>query len=97
MPSRLRRSAPASLPVSVIGRLAVSKVYAGQGIGASLLADALRRIAIASQNIGMAAVVVHAKDDAARAFYLGCAEFIEHPASSRMLYLPIETLVAALS
>lgn len=69
----------------------------GKESGASLLADVLRRLAIASQNIGMAAVVVHAKDDAAQAFYLRCAEFIEHPAGSRVLYLPIETLVAAFS
>jgi hypothetical protein len=41
------------------------------------------------------AVLVHAKDDRARAFYLACAEFIEHPADSRILFLPIETVVAA--
>lgn len=96
-PGKLRRNAPDGLPVSIIGRLVVSKAHAGQGIGTSLVADALRRIAIASQNIGMAAVMVHAKDAAARAFYQKCAEFVEYPAGSRILYLPIETLVAAFS
>ena len=45
----------------------------------------------------MAAVLVHAKDDAAKRFYMRCAEFIEYPADSRTLFLPVETLVAASS
>lgn len=94
-PGKVRRNAPDSIPVSVIGRLAVSRDHAGQGLGADLLADALRRIAVASQSIGIGAVLVHAKDDAAKRFYLKCAEFIEYPADSRTLFLPIETVMAA--
>jgi GNAT superfamily N-acetyltransferase len=94
-PGKLRRNAPDSIPISVIGRLAVSRDYAGKGLGADLLADALRRIAVASESIGIGAVLVHAKDDRAKAFYLACAEFMEHPADSRILFLPIETVVAA--
>ena len=96
-PGKVRRNAPDSVPVSIIGRLAVDRAYAGRGLGADLLSDALRRIAAASQTIGMAAVLVQAKDDKAKAFYLACAEFIEFPAESRSLFLPIETLVAAFS
>ena len=95
-PGRLRRNAPDAIPVSVIGRLAVSREHAGKGLGADLLADALRRIAVASQSIGSGAVLVQAKDDAAKRFYLACAEFVEYPADSRILFLPIETVVAAL-
>lgn len=94
-PGRVRRNAPDTIPVSVIGRLAADRDYAGRGVGADLLADALRRIAVASQTIGIAAVLVHAKDEAARRFYLRCAEFIEYPEDSRSLFLPIETVVAA--
>ena len=97
VPGKLRRNAPETVPVSVIGRLAVDRAYSGMGLGASILSDALRRIAIASQSIGIGAVLVHAKDDDAREFYMKCAEFTEHPAGSRVLYLPIETLVAAFS
>ena len=93
-PGKVRCNAPDAVPVSVIGRLAVAKDYAGQGLGADLLADALRRIAIAAQSIGIAAVLVQAKDDSARRFYMACAEFIEFPGDSRTLFLPIETLVA---
>ncbi|MDK9724941.1 MAG: GNAT family N-acetyltransferase [Sterolibacteriaceae bacterium MAG5] len=95
VPRKLRRNAPDSIPVSIIGRLAVSKEYAGKGLGADILSDALRRIAVASQNIGIGAVLVHAKSDAAKRFYMKCAEFVEYPADSRTLFLPIETVIAA--
>lgn len=94
-PGGIRRQAPDPIPVSVIGRLAVSRHYAGQGLGADILSDAFRRIAVASQTIGIAAVLVQAKDDSAKRFYMACAEFIEFPADSRTLFLPIETVVAA--
>lgn len=94
-PGRVRRNAPDAIPVSIIGRLAVDRGHAGRGLGADLLSDALRRIAAASHSIGVAAVLVQAKDEAARRFYLRCAEFIEYPADSHTLFLPIETVVAA--
>jgi GNAT superfamily N-acetyltransferase len=94
-PGRVRRNAPDTIPISVIGRLAVSREHAGKGLGADMLADALRRIAVASQTMGIGAVLVHAKDEAAKRFYMRGAEFIEYPADSRTLFLPIETVVAA--
>jgi GNAT superfamily N-acetyltransferase len=96
-PGKLKRNAPDTIPVSIIGRLAVSRNYKGKGLGADLLSDALRRIAVASQSIGIGAVLVHAKDDAAKRFYMGCAEFMEYPEDSRILFLPIETVIAAFS
>lgn len=96
-PSKIRRNAPQTIPVSIIGRLAVSRTHAGRGLGADILADALRRIAIASQSIGIGAVLVHAKDETAKRFYMRCAEFIEYPVDSRTMFLPIETVLAALS
>lgn len=95
-PGKLRRNAPDTIPVSILGRLAVCKSHPGQGLGASLLADAFRRIGHASKSIAIAAVLVQAKDDAARQFYSACAEFIEYPDNSRTLFLPIETILDAL-
>ena len=95
-PGRVRRNAPDAIPVSILGRLAVDRAHAGKGLGAELLADALFRIAAAAQSIGIAVMMVQAKDDAARRFYLACAEFIEYPDDSRTLYLPIETVVGSL-
>lgn len=96
-PGKVRRNAPDVIPVSVIGRLAVNRDHAGKGLGTDLLSDALRRIALASQSIGIGAVLVQAKDEAAKRFYLRCAEFLEYPEDSRTLFLPIETVIAGFS
>ncbi len=96
-PGKIRRNAPDTIPVSVIGRLAVSRDHAGRGLGVGILSDALRRIAVASQSIGIGAVLMQAKNEQAKHFYVSCAEFIEYPADSRTLFLPIETVIAAFS
>jgi GNAT superfamily N-acetyltransferase len=95
-PGELRRNAPDAVPVSVIGRLAVDRAYAGRGLGADILSDALRRIAVAAQSIGIAAVLVQTKDDRAKRFYLACAEFVEWPEDSRVLWLGVETVAAGI-
>jgi GNAT superfamily N-acetyltransferase len=94
VPGKLRRNAPDSVPVAVIGRLAVDRAYAGRGLGADLLADALRRIAGAAGVIGIAAVLVQAKDEKGRkAWYLRRAEFMAFPDEGRVLWLPVEAVV----
>ena len=47
-PGKVRRNAPDVIPISVIGRLAVSRSHAGKGLGADILSDALCRIAAAT-------------------------------------------------
>jgi GNAT superfamily N-acetyltransferase len=56
------------LPVILIGRLAVDRRYRGQGFGEVILGDAIRRCQ-AQHEVAAMAVVVEAKDDAARSFY----------------------------
>lgn len=50
-----------------MGRLAIARRFAGQGLGAALLADALTRALRAE--IPAFALIVDAKDDKAAAFY----------------------------
>ncbi len=57
------------IPVVLLARLAVDRSVQGQGVGQALLKDALIRSAGAASAIGARAVLVHAKDDQARAFY----------------------------
>lgn len=57
------------VPVILLARLAVDRSEQGQGLGKGLLKDALLRCAQAADIIGCRAVLVHAKDDAAKAFY----------------------------
>ncbi len=71
LPENMRRHLPRYriLPAAIIGRLAVDRRYQRQGLGALLLMDALHHCLRTSKEIGFFAVMVHAKDDSARAFY----------------------------
>jgi GNAT superfamily N-acetyltransferase len=94
-PKAMRRGMPATLPIMLIGRLAVDKQYQGQGIGKALLKDALQRILNATKDVGARAVVVHAIDDEAALFYKQYG-FKAFPTDSRTLFLSIAEIAAAL-
>lgn len=96
VPGRLRRNMPDPLPVMIVGRLAVDRSRQRRGLGKALLKDALLRIAQAAAIVGLRAVVVHAIDSEAEAFYRQFG-FIEYPTTSRVMFLPIETLAAVLA
>ncbi len=69
-PERLRKGlARHAVPVVLIARLAIDHTWQGKGLGAALLLDALRRVLGAADIVGVRAVMVHAKDEAARRFY----------------------------
>jgi GNAT superfamily N-acetyltransferase len=93
LPENLTKRLPRypRLPAVLIGRLAVDKRFAGQGWGKVLLLDALRRSLEQSEQIAAMAVVVDAKDDAARAFYqhYGFEQLGERPSR---LFLPMKTV-----
>ena len=55
--------------IILLARLAVDLSIHGKGVGSALLKDALLRAAHAADTIGARALLVHAKDDGARAFY----------------------------
>ena len=65
----------------VIGRFAVDQSVQGQGIGKLLLAHALRQVSKVAQIIGVNFVVIHAKDQKAKAFYqrFGFIALTTHP------------------
>lgn len=57
------------IPVILLARLAVDVRLQGKGFGSALLKDALLRAAQAADTIGARALLVHAQDDQAKAFY----------------------------
>jgi len=57
------------IPVAVLARLAVDHRHQHRGLGAALLRDALRRVTLASEQLAVRAVVVHAIDERAEHFY----------------------------
>jgi GNAT superfamily N-acetyltransferase len=94
-PGRVRRNAPDPVPVLVIGRLAVDRSCQGQGLGAGMLQDAFRRSLQAARIVGCRAVLVHAIDAEAVAFYARYG-FVEFPGGSRTMFLPLDTIAQAL-
>jgi predicted GNAT family N-acyltransferase len=79
------------IPVARIGRLAVDSKIKGKGKGGWLLADALKKIVVASQTVGTYAIVVDAKDDKAKEFYkhFGFVSVLDDPLS---LVIPISSI-----
>lgn len=76
------------VPAALLGRLAVSKDWQGKGLGSTLLADALLRTA--RTELGVFAMLVDAKNAAARRFYehFGFTLLLDN---DRRLMLPIAT------
>jgi ribosomal protein S18 acetylase RimI-like enzyme len=76
------------VPAVLMGRLAVDRRHQGHGLGSALLADALTRTSRAE--LGIFAMVVDAKDEAAQRFYEHFG-FTLLTGENRRLCLPIAT------
>lgn len=79
------------LQVILLARLAVDQRHQGRGIGRQLLMDAIDRSWRAASQVPAKALVVHAKDETAAAFYekYGFLRFFD---GSLHLFLPMGTL-----
>lgn len=90
-PSEAKGLPRLDIPVVLIGRLGVDKTVQGQGLGALLLVDALRRALQLSDQVGIRAVEVDALDEVARRFYLkfGFKSLLDDP---QHLFLPMREI-----
>ena len=86
--TRVRRNMPDPVPVLVLARLAVDRGMQDRQLGAALLQDAVKRAVSVSQNAGVRALLVHALDESAKAFYLHYG-FCESPLHPLTLMLPL--------
>jgi predicted GNAT family N-acyltransferase len=93
LPDELIRRLPRYpvLPGILLGRLAVDNSCQGTGIGLFILIDALKRSLIVSNQIGIVAVIVDAKDENAVTFYEHFG-FIKLSENNHRLFLPINTI-----
>lgn len=78
------------VPVARMGRLAVDLNFQGQGLGKFLLVDSIKRVQSASATIGVYALLVDAKDEPAKAFYLKYG-FIPLSDKPMTLFLPLSS------
>jgi GNAT superfamily N-acetyltransferase len=83
------------VPVMILARLAVDRHHQGVGLGRALLKDALLRTAQAAEIAGIRAILVHAKDEAARNWYIQWG-FESSPTDPFHLFLLIKDLLAML-
>lgn len=81
---KVRRNMPDPVPVILLSRLAVDRKEQSSGLGKGLLRDAILRSVEASEIIGVRALLVHALNDNARAFY---AHFNFEPSPTDPLHL----------
>ena len=97
VPDAVRKLIPRYPMVSatLLGRLAVDVQFQGQGLGAVLLAKALRSAYDSSAQVGSSMVVVDALDERAATFYAAHG-FIQLPESKRLI-LPMKTIEASFS
>lgn len=84
-------------PVVILTRLGVDRAVQGTGLGRALVVDALRRIATASEVIGVRALLIHCESEAARDFYLRLAKFDPGPTDPMHLLLMMKDLRRALA
>ena len=93
LPAEVTRTMPRYplVPVIRMGRLAIDHRVQGKGLGGILLADAMVRAA--RSGIGAFALVVDAKDEAARAFYThhGFIQFQDDPLA---LFFPLDKVTS---
>jgi len=80
----------------ILARLAVDLRQQGVGLGKALLKDALLRTSQAADIAGIRALLVHAKDESARQWYLNW-EFEPSPSDPFHLFLLMKDLKAILA
>lgn len=69
-PERVRRGmGQYPIPLVILARLAVDLDYQGQGLGFSLLQDAIHRTLVVAEQAGIRALLTHPLDAEAEAFY----------------------------
>lgn len=87
-PGRVSRNMPEPIPVALLGRLAVHRDHTGRGLGAGLLQDAVLRAERLAGELGIRALLCHAIDDQAVAFYLRHG-FVPSPVEPLTVMLPL--------
>ena len=96
LPKDIAKKLPRRVPLVLIGRLATALAARGQGIGALLLIDALKRIIRVANDVSVTLVLVDAKDDPAASFYQHFG-FVPLPDNPLRLALPVETAKRAIA
>ncbi|MFA5515087.1 MAG: GNAT family N-acetyltransferase [Desulfuromonadales bacterium] len=94
LPPVYAKKYPGRAPAAKLARLAVSSDRQRQGLGGTMMVEAMRRTLAVSENIGIIGFFVDAKNQAAREYYEQYG-FIPLSNSPLGLFLPLATLAGA--
>lgn len=86
---QIARDQPADPPAILLRRMAVDRRHQGKGLGGAMLNHFMTKAIEVSEKVGVRLVLVHAKDEQAKAFYSHHG-FIESPIDplTPMMLLP---------
>ena len=85
------------IPAMLLARLAVDESIQGEGVGATLMADAMQRTLLVAEETGIRLLLVHAVDEEARSFYLhyGFEASPSNPMNPQLLIKDIRVTIEA--
>lgn len=85
------------IPVVILTRLGVDIEHQGEGLGRSLVQDALLQTAATAEHVGVRALLIHAETPEAAAFYGRIStRFVESPSDPLHLLLLMKDIRAAI-
>ncbi|MBF0287016.1 MAG: GNAT family N-acetyltransferase [SAR324 cluster bacterium] len=94
LPAPYSKKYPSKIPGAKIGRLAISEKFQRQGFGEQLMVFAMHQAIIVHETLGLAGMLVDAKDKHALKYYekYGFLSLLELPLT---LFLPIKSILNA--
>jgi N-acetylglutamate synthase-like GNAT family acetyltransferase len=97
LPENITKQLPRyPIPAARLSRLAVDLKMQKTGLGERLLFNALKRIYLTSNEMGIKIVIVDLLDEKAKSFYESYG-FAEYPGQDLKLFLSIETIIQLFS
>ncbi|HVA07295.1 MAG TPA: GNAT family N-acetyltransferase [Acidimicrobiales bacterium] len=90
-PSRIRRNQPEEVPALVLARMGVDVRHQGRGLGAALLKHFMLKALEVAQSVGVRILLVHAKNEEAKRFYVHYG-FVESPLDSLVMMMLLADL-----
>jgi GNAT superfamily N-acetyltransferase len=91
VPPKRAKKLPGQIPAMRLGRLAVARAHQREGLGKSLLVDAIYKVAAVAAAAGGIGLFVDAKDQTAADFYARFG-FEPTPTEPLTLFMPMDTV-----
>lgn len=92
LPTVLAKKYPNQIPAVKLARLAINKKHQKLGYGNYLISNAIEKVILISENVGIIGLFIDAKDDHSKKYYEQFG-FISIEGNPHLLFLPIKTLL----